>query len=104
MGKVDYTLENMLKCTCGKCPVQSYNACFKERTGKIQKMEAKGVDTVSLLEPEEFPWLYCATCKATCSNFSFEEECVCKDCDVWKENDLKENNPTKYYCRDGKAR
>ena len=36
MGKVDYTLENMLKCTCGKCPVQSDNACFKERTEKYR--------------------------------------------------------------------
>ena len=103
MVKVDYNLENMLKCICCKCDVQTRSDCAKDRTEKIQKIEAKGQKAIPLFEPEEFPWLYCATEKATCHDLNFDEKCKCKDCKVWKENNLASANILEYYCRDGKA-
>ena len=101
MGKVDYTMENMMRCICGTCPVQSKSNCAKEKMVSIQEMESKGVDTLSKLEPEEFPWFYCSIGKADCIDLDFEEECQCKNCDVWKDYNLEENNPIEYYCNDG---
>ena len=103
MVKVDYNLENMLKCICCKCDVQTRSDCARERTGKIQKIEAKGLEAIPLFEPEEFPWLYCATGKASCHDLNFEEICKCKDCKVWNENNLASSNILEYYCRDRKA-
>ncbi len=41
--------------------------------------------------------------KATCHDLNFDEKCKCKDCKVWKENNLASSNILEYYCRDGKA-
>jgi len=48
------------------------------------------LEAIPLFEPEEFPWLYCATGKANCGDLNFEEKCKCNDCKVWQENNLKE--------------
>ena len=103
MVKVDYNLENMLKCICCKCEVQTRSACAKERTDKIQKVEARGLEAIPRFEPEEFPWLYCATGKSNCNDLNFEEKCKCKDCKVWIENNLESSYTQEYYCRYGKA-
>ena len=67
-------------------------------------MEAKGIDAILLLEPKEFPWLYCVTGKADCDDLNFKEECKCKDCEVWKEYDLEENDIVDYFCRKGTSK
>ena len=103
MVVVDYNLENMLKCICCKCGVQTRSICAKERTKKIQKVEAKGMEAIPLFKPEEFPWLYCATGKASCQDLNFEEECKCKDCKVYTENHLDKLDPEEFYCKNGKA-
>ena len=103
MVMVDYNLENMLKCICCKCGVQTRSICAKERTKKIQKVEAKGIEAIPLFKPEEFPWLYCATGKASCEDLNFEEECKCKDCKVYTENHLDKLDPVEFYCKNGKA-
>jgi hypothetical protein len=102
MPRVDYNLENMLKCVCCKCEVQTKSICAKEKTREIQKIEAKGLEAIPLFEPEEFPWLYCATGKAHCDDLNFKENCKCKDCKVWKENKLDRTYPVEFYCKDGK--
>lgn len=43
------------------------------------------MEAIPVFEPEEFPWLYCATGEASCDDLNFEEECICRDCKVWKE-------------------
>jgi hypothetical protein len=103
MAKVEYNLENMLKCICCKCDVQTSSICAKERTKKIQKIEAKGIEAIPVFKPEEFPWLYCATGKANCNDLNFIEECRCKDCEVWIENNLTNSDLLEYYCKDGKV-
>jgi hypothetical protein len=64
-------------------------------------MEANGTDTLSLLDPEEFPWLYCVIGKAVCNDLKYREECICKKCLVWKEYDLEKFMPDEFYCKDG---
>ena len=104
MVMVDYNLENMLKCICCKCGVQTRSICAKEKTKKIQKVEAKGIEAIPLFKPEEFPWLYCATGKASCAGYlNFKEECKCKDCKVYTENHLDNLDPVEFYCKNGKA-
>ncbi len=102
MAKVDYNLENMLKCICCKCEVQTRSSCAKSRTNKIQKIEAKGLEAIPIFEPKEFPWLYCATGKAECQDLDFKKECKCKECKVWIENNLIQADIQEYYCRDKK--
>ena len=100
MTTVDYNLDNMLKCICCKCKVQTKSICAKIKTEKIQKIEAKGLEAIPLVEPKEFPWLYCATGKALCNDLNFSEKCKCPDCKVWKENNLNDAEPMEFYCRD----
>jgi len=61
--KVGYNLENMLKCICCKCEVQTQSSCATDRTQKIQKIEARGLEAITVFKPKEFPWLYCSTGK-----------------------------------------
>jgi hypothetical protein len=57
--KVDYNLENMLKCICCKCEIQTYSKCAKDRTERIQKkIEEKSLEAIPVFKPKEFPWLY----------------------------------------------
>ena len=69
--KVDYNLENMLKCICCKCEVQTQSKCAKDRTKIIQQVESKGLEAIPRFEPNEFPWLYCSTGKAECPDSEF---------------------------------
>jgi hypothetical protein len=100
--KVDYNLENMLKCICCKCEVQTRSKCANDRTNKIQKIEAKGLEAIPVFRPKEFPWLYCSTGKADCHDLNFKKVCKCKECKVWKENHLEHGDLQEYYCRDKK--
>ncbi len=97
--KVGYNLENMLKCICCKCEVQTQSRCAKDRTGKIQKIEAKGLEAITVFKPKKFPWLYCSTGEAECHDLNFEKECKCKECKVWKENNLGQDDISEYYCK-----
>ena len=98
--KVDYNLENMLKCICCKCEVQTQSKCAKDRTKRIQKIEEEGLEAIPRFKPNEFPWLYCSTGKAECSDLNFDKSCNCKECEVWKENKLEQDGINEYYCRD----
>jgi len=102
MSKVDYNMENMMRCLCGSCPVQSKSDCAKKKMVDIQEMESKGVDTISELKQKDFPWFYCSIGKTNCNDINFEEECYCKNCEVWKEYNLENSKPMEYFCKDGK--
>jgi len=96
--QVEYNLENMLKCICCKCEVQTQSSCATDRTQKIQKIEARGLEAITVFKPKEFPWLYCSTGKAECHDLNFEKECKCKECKVWMENNLEQDDISEYYC------
>jgi hypothetical protein len=55
----------------------------------------------SLIGPEEFPGLYCASGRENCTDLDEHEECLCMDCLIWKENDLESGDPSSYFCIKG---
>ena len=59
----------------------------------MQEMESKGVDSISELEPKDFPWFYCSIGKANCNDINFEVECACKNCEVCKKYNLENSEP-----------
>jgi hypothetical protein len=74
-----------------------YSKCGKDRTERIQKIEAKGLKAIPVFKPKEFPWLYCSTGKAECLDLSFKDKC--KECEVWKENNLEQSIISEYHCK-----
>ena len=66
-------------------------------------METNGLDSLSILKPGEFPWLYCVIGKTVCEDLGYNEKCICDKCPVWKEYDLELMMPNNFYCRDGKT-
>jgi hypothetical protein len=103
MAKVEFNMENVEKCLCKSCLVQSNSECVKIKMKVIQEKMAEDIDSAIVIEPSDIPGMYCATGKTTCDDLYFHEECKCGECLVFKENDLMSGKPMGYYCRDGKA-
>ena len=97
-SKVPFTSENVMKCFCGKCPVQAKSECVKRKTGSI-----KAALLEKSLRPADIPGLYCSTGKATCGDLDPKEKCECGNCPIWAEVKLAGGKPAGYFCRDGKA-
>jgi hypothetical protein len=93
--KVPFTGENIKKCICTRCPVQSTSQCVKEKMEKAEEM---------MPTPEDLPGLYCATGAAACEDLDTRQMCICGDCPLWEEYELARGEPMGYYCRDGKAK
>jgi hypothetical protein len=98
--KVPFTAENVAKCICVQCPVQTGSACVKEKLAKAKEARGSG----AMPKPEDFPGLYCATGNAACKDINTRQMCICGDCPIWKEYMLVSGKPLGYFCRDGKAR
>ena len=49
-------------------------------------------------ERDRVPGMYCAMGKALCKDLDFNKICKCKECSVWAEYKLQDENMTKYYC------
>jgi hypothetical protein len=101
-SKVSYTLDNIMKCMCPKCPVQVNSKCAMDKLDRLVKgMESAEEGNVP--EPENVPGLYCSTGKATCKDLNPDEQCICYTCAVWKEYNLQNVKPVMYFCQRGKA-
>ncbi|MFH1432550.1 MAG: DUF2769 domain-containing protein [archaeon] len=100
MTNVLFTKENVMKCICGKCPVQVKSQCSKEHMEKAKKMMVTGGMPV----PKEIPGLYCSGGSARCKDLDFKQMCICSMCPIWTEYRLANGEPSGYYCRDGKTR
>ncbi len=98
-AKVPFTLANVTKCQCPKCPVQANSDCAQ---GKIEDL--RPALKKSPLRKEDIPGVYCATSKATCPDLDPSQACICGGCDVWKSYKLAAGKPQSYYCKDGFAR
>ncbi len=97
--KVPFTAENVAKCQCSKCPVQSNSQCVRNLASNLQNALKK-----KPLQHEEIPGLYCGGGKATCSDLNPRSACVCGTCQVFNEDyNLVQDNPAGYFCRGGKA-
>lgn len=92
MPNVAYTKDNVEKCWCGSCPVQTHSKCARDLYEA-----AKGNET--LPAPERLGGLYCATGKTICDDVNFVNLCNCPACLVWSENGLASN----HYCKLGGA-
>lgn len=90
MKKVEYSVENVSKCWCGQCPVQKDSSCAKQ----AYEESSGQIDQGTMPPPERLPGLYCATGTATCEDLKPTERCLCPQCLVWGENDLRAN----HYC------
>lgn len=95
--KIEFNRENIEKCLCIKCKVQSKSQCIKD---KVILLQEKALSS-ALVEPKEFPSLHCASGKEQCNDLHVKENCMCLDCPIWKDNELEYGAPGYYFCIDG---
>ena len=101
LSKVELNRDNINKCLCKICPVQTVSKCSKDKLDIINdKMNQEG-SIRDMIEPEEVPLVYCSIGKATCADLSERELCICTQCAVWLDNNLANNEPIEYFCIDG---
>jgi hypothetical protein len=101
-AKVPYTVANIKKCMCPKCPVQADSTCVKGKLENLMReLESAGEGNVP--EPQNVPGIYCSTGKATCQDLNPQKGCICNTCAVWKEYHLQNVKPVMYFCQKGKA-
>jgi len=97
--KVPFTANNVGKCMCPKCPVQSKSQCA---SGKLATIKASLAKTP--LVREDIPGVYCSTGTAACRDLDPKQACICGSCAIFSEYDLGKGTPLGYFCRDGFAK
>jgi len=95
--ELEFTPENIKKCLCSECKVQGKSQCVKD---KMMVLQEKALDEY-VIEPEEFPALYCASGKEECHDLDENKMCMCRDCSIYIENDLESGGPESYFCLNG---
>lgn len=101
-SKVAYTIENIKKCMCPKCPVQADSKCAVDKLdGLVKELESSREGEVP--ETQDVPGIYCSTGKAICQDLDPNQQCICYSCAIWKEKNLGEGTPSMYFCQNGKA-
>jgi len=104
MLKIDFNPENIEKCLCAECPVQSNSSCVRYQLKMMEEIgHSIDLDSGSILDPEKVPKLYCAKGKSICEDLNLHEECQCKNCKIWREYDLEVRGTPVYFCKNGKA-
>jgi hypothetical protein len=101
LGKVELNRENINKCLCKICPVQTDSKCSKDKLGIINEKMKKEGDIKDMVVPEELSLVYCSIGKAACTDLSSRELCKCPQCVVWLDNNLANSEPLEYFCIDG---
>jgi hypothetical protein len=101
-AKVPYTVANIKKCMCPKCPVQAASICVKGKLENLTK-ELESAQEGDVPKPQNIPGVYCSTGKATCQDLNLKKQCICYTCTVWKEYHLQNVDPVMYFCQKGKA-
>lgn len=96
--EIEFSTENIEKCLCLECKVQK-SKCVQDKVILLQE----GALGSSLIEPKEFPALHCASGIEHCSDLNRKEECLCRNCPIYAENDLETGTPTLYFCLDGSS-
>jgi len=94
--KIEFTRENITKCLCPQCPVQAESECAQTKMKMLQE-SMRGMSP----EPSDVPGVYCATGTAACSDIDPNKMCNCPNCDVFKENNLEQGEPKRYFCQKG---
>lgn len=97
--RVPLSLDNVTKCMCPQCPVQSGSRCSSNKMMNIKAALAKNP-----LQKEDIPGVYCSTGVPACTDLNPKKACICGSCDVFKNYKLNNSLPNEYYCRDGMSR
>lgn len=101
MGNVELNRDNVNKCLCKVCPVQTDSKCSKDKLDIINEKLKKEGNIKDMFKLEELPLVYCSVGKATCTDLADREICKCTQCKVWLENNLANTEPIEYFCIDG---
>jgi len=101
--KVPFTMDNIEKCICGKCPVQKEGECSKKKMEMMMKMKSNPDMANMMPKSEDVQGLYCSSGVAACEDIDMSKMCICGNCPLWEECDLSNGKPMGYYCRDGEA-
>lgn len=99
---VPYVKENINRCRCSQCPVQTNSRCAQSEV-QSTKQTLKNAPAGEVPDPENVPGVYCSEGTATCQDLDFDRQCICSSCEVWKEYDLKNANPNNHFCQHGRA-
>jgi hypothetical protein len=97
---IDFSVKNIKRCLCPSCPVQAESECA-EGVRRIMLEIAYSSESAMLFERNRVPGMYCSTGKALCQDLNYNKICKCKECPVWLEYKLDQEEVMKYYCRDG---
>ncbi|MBE0480108.1 MAG: DUF2769 domain-containing protein [Dehalococcoidia bacterium] len=96
-SKVPFTRENVMKCLCGICPVQTESQCVEESVRKLGGSIAESPN----LSPENVPGLYCSSGTANCPDIDPGKPCVCAGCGVYNGYALGCGPPVHHFCLNG---
>jgi hypothetical protein len=102
--EIEFNLENLKKCLCPTCPVQTKCNCAIDELKIMQEITQGDLDSRMMIEQERIPALYCTSGKASFKGLETGQKCQCDECLVWKENNLFSGEPPGYFCREGEAR
>lgn len=98
MEEVEFNKKNFDVCLCPNCPVEAESNCAQIKLNPIKSTKGK-----IMPNSKGVPGLYCASGKAVCTDLDPDKTCQCPNCDIWKEHNLSDGNPTEYFCQNGKA-
>ncbi|KCZ71416.1 hypothetical protein ANME2D_02146 [Candidatus Methanoperedens nitroreducens] len=101
-SKVPFIVENITRCMCPGCPVQTGSQCVNEKLGKLDEV-MKNVSEGKAPKPEDVPGVYCSSGIAMCSDLDPSQVCICGSCAVWRDHNLVNGKPVYYFCQNGKA-
>ncbi len=101
---IDFSMENIKKCLCMRCPVQMESQCVKDKEKIMILMTQQDLDSPMRMDEERVPGLYCSTGKAICKDINTHQICRCNECSVWMGNRLDKKETSKYFCINGKAK
>ncbi|MFZ5998285.1 MAG: DUF2769 domain-containing protein [Nitrospirota bacterium] len=98
-SKVPFTVDNVVKCQCPKCPVQGNSQCAKKLILNIQNTLKK-----ESIQPQEIPGLYCSSGISLCGDLNYRNACICGTCSIFNEEyDLAAYGPAGFFCKGGRA-
>jgi hypothetical protein len=100
MGKIDFSMENIKKCLCSKCPVQIESQCVKDKQKIMLLITQQDLDSPMRMDETRVPGVYCSTGKAICKDIDTKKDCKCDECSIWNKYKLENSIKARYFCRD----
>ncbi|MGF7118743.1 DUF5518 domain-containing protein [Methanobacterium oryzae] len=92
---IELTIENIQKCACLECPIQTESMCAQNKIENMKEMMK--IEKNMVLEPKNIPGMYCITQVTACNDFNTNKTCNCSNCNIFKENKLE--NSIGHFCR-----